>query len=108
MTTEREAVQWFARRDHQVDALRALTGGLTATHLRSARLSDAAFAAVVEGLADPNPRVRWWCLQVLDHVPDGRAIPFVASALDDPVPRVRRNAAHALGCFACKPEWDGR
>ena len=27
--------------------------------------------------------------------------------LDDPVPRVRRNAAHALGCVACKPVWEG-
>jgi hypothetical protein len=26
--------------------------------------------------------------------------------LDDPVPRVRRNAAHALGCLTCKPAAD--
>jgi HEAT repeat protein len=100
-------VQWFSRRDRQVDALRALTGGVTATYLRRAQLSDAAFDAVVEGIADPNPRVRWWCVQVLDHVPDTRAMTVIASALDDPVPRVRRNAAHALGCVACKPDWDG-
>jgi hypothetical protein len=23
------------------------------------------------------------------------------------VPRVRKNAVHALGCVACKPGWDG-
>jgi vesicle coat complex subunit len=107
VVTEREIVQWFSCRDRQVDALRALTGGVTATHLRTARLTDAAFDAVVDGLADPNPRVRWWCLQVLDHVPEGRAVRHVASALNDPVPRVRRNAVHALGCVACKPDWDG-
>jgi hypothetical protein len=25
--------------------------------------------------------------------------------LDDSVPRVHRNATHALGCVACKPRW---
>jgi HEAT repeat protein len=54
--------------------------------------------------------IRWWCIQLLDHVPDRRAITAItaiAGMLDDPVPRVRRNAAHALGCVACKPEWSG-
>jgi HEAT repeat protein len=51
--------------------------------------------------------VRWWCAQLLDHLPDPRALAAVARLLDDQVPRVRRNAAHALGCVACKPEWDG-
>jgi HEAT repeat protein len=40
-------------------------------------------------------------------VPDLRAIAAIEPLLDDPVPRVRRNAAHALGCLACKPEWCG-
>jgi HEAT repeat protein len=31
----------------------------------------------------------------------------IANLLDDDVPRVRRNAAHALGCVACKPQWSG-
>jgi HEAT repeat protein len=88
-------------------SLRGLTGGVTATYLRSAQLTEAAFAAVVEGLTDSSPRVRWWCVQVLDHVPDPRAVEAVAKLLDDPVPRVRRNAAHALGCVACKADWTG-
>jgi HEAT repeat protein len=46
-------------------------------------------------------------VQVLDHVPDARAIGALTAALDDQVPRVRRNAVHALGCVACKPEWAG-
>lgn len=57
---------------------------------------------------DPSPQVRWWCIQVLDHVADERSLEAIAGALDDPVPRVRRNAAHALGCVACKPTWDGQ
>jgi HEAT repeat protein len=58
-------------------------------------------------LADPNPRLRWWCVQTLDHLVDPRAVVAIAALLDDPVARVRRNAAHALGCIACKPTWDG-
>jgi HEAT repeat protein len=104
--SEQELVQLFGVRDRELDALRELAGGVTATYLRTATLSDETFAAVVEGLSDRNPRVRWWCIQVLDHVPDIRAVAAIVSALDDPVARVRRNAAHALGCPACKPGWD--
>jgi HEAT repeat protein len=108
VTREQELVQWFAARgDRTLQALAGLTGGVTATHLRTAQLTDAAFDAVTEGLGDPNPRVRWWCVQVLDHVPDPRAISAIAVLLDDPIARVRRNAAHALGCVACTPNWDG-
>ena len=39
--------------------------------------------------------------------PDPRAVEAIALRLDDEVARVRRNAAHALGCVACKPEWTG-
>jgi HEAT repeat protein len=107
VTPEQLLVQDFGRRGREVATISALAGGVTATHLRTAVLTEAAFTAVVEGLSDTNPRVRWWCVQLLDHVPDPRAIGAVARLLDDPVPRVRRNAAHALGCVACKPEWDG-
>ena len=107
MTPEQLLVQQFGRRGHEVEALRGLAGDVTATHLREAQLTPAAFDAVVDGLADKNPRVRWWCVQVLDHVPDPRAVEAIVSLLDDPVPRVRRNAAHALGCVACKPAWSG-
>ncbi len=61
----------------------------------------------MEGLQDENPRTRWWCVQILDHVPEPRVIDAIATVLDDPVARVRRNAAHALGCVACKPAWAG-
>jgi HEAT repeat protein len=107
VTPEQTLVQGFAVPESVLDSLRGLAGGVTATQLRAARLSDAAFDALVEGLGDPHPRVRWWCIQVLDHVPDPRALAAIAPLLDDPVPRVRRNAAHALGCVTCKPEWQG-
>jgi HEAT repeat protein len=105
MTPEQLLVQRFGQRGLEVEALRGLAGGVTATHLRGTQLTPGAFDAVVGGLADENPRIRWWCVQVLDHVPDPRAVEAIASLLVDPVPRVRRLAAHALGCVACKPEW---
>lgn len=105
MTPEQALVQQFGVRGLELDALSGLAGGVTATHLRRVALTDAALAAVTEGLGDPNPRVRWWSIQVLDHVPDRRAISAIAIMLNDPIPRVRRNAAHALGCVACKPDW---
>lgn len=105
MTLEQQWVRDFGVKGRELGALHALAGGVTASHLRTTRLSPGAFDAVIEGLQDPNPKVRWWCIQVLDHVPDERAVNAIAALLDDPVPRVRRNAAHALGCVACKPEW---
>jgi HEAT repeat protein len=106
MTREQQLVQLFGVKGRELNALHGLAGGVAATHLRTATLSADGFASVVGGLSDRNPRVRWWCIQVLDHIPDVRAVYAVVSALHDPVARVRRNAAHALGCVACKPDWD--
>jgi HEAT repeat protein len=93
---------------HRIDAMHALAGGVTATDLRHAQPSEEAFVALLVGSRHENPQVRWWSVQLLDHMPDSRAIAAFAERLDDPVPRVRRNAAHALGCAACKPGWDGQ
>lgn len=100
---ERELVQQLATKDRRIAAMRALVGGVGATELCRVTLTQRAFLALRDGVADPNPQVRWWSIQLLDHVPDPRATAVIAGALDDPVPRVRRNAAHALGCAACKP-----
>jgi HEAT repeat protein len=107
-TREQELVQRFRGDGDDIRfALQELAGGWSATVMKSAKVTDAAFSALTEGLSDPHPRVRWWCIQVLDHVPDARAIAAIEPLLDDPVPRVRRNAAHALGCRMCKPDWGG-
>ena len=109
LTDERsrdELVQRLASKRDRNEAIRALVGGLTATELRSVHVDDATTDALARGLADPNPVVRWWCVQLLDHVPDPRAIDLIAPMLDDPVARVRRNAVHALGCAVCKPTAD--
>ena len=53
-------------------------------------------------LEDPNPRIRWLAIDVLDHWGDHRYDEAMATVLrHDPVPRVRRHAAHALACDSC-------
>jgi HEAT repeat protein len=101
--SERDLVQMLASPERRLHAMRALAGGVTATELRAAQVTDASAQALIEGVDDPKPTVRWWCIQLLDHLPDDRALAPLARALHDPVARVRRNAAHALGCLACKP-----
>jgi HEAT repeat protein len=102
-----ELVQLFAARSRELEAMTALVGSVNTRELRSVEVDDTTIDALIDGLTDPQPRIRWWCVQLLDHIPAPRAIEAIARALDDPVPRVRRNAAHALSCTSCKPQWDG-
>ena len=104
---ESALVARFANPARRLGAIRSLVGGVTATELRDACPSEPARQALRDGLSDTNPQIRWWCVQLLDHLPDDRTIDALVPVLDDPVPRVRRNAAHALGCNACKPNWSG-
>jgi HEAT repeat protein len=102
-----ELVQRLADKTQRIEAMRLLVGGITATEMRQiTTLPDDVFEALLAGLQDSHPQIRFWCVQLLDHVPEERALLPVAALLDDPVPRVRRNAAHALGCLACKPTAD--
>jgi HEAT repeat protein len=106
--TEAQLVQALADKTTRLAAMRALVGGVTATELTSVEVSETVLQALTDGVSDADPRVRWWSIQLLDHVADPRAVEAIIPALHDPVPRVRRNAAHALGCASCKPAWDGR
>src|SRR5262249_9123316 len=103
----RTLVQQLAQRPGRLDTIRRLAGGVTATELRRARVDQATLDALAAGVRDPDSRVRWWCVQLLDHLADPHALTALTAALNDPVPRVRRNACHALGCLACNPSWDG-
>jgi HEAT repeat protein len=103
----RGLVKLLAHRERRLDTIRSLIGGVTATELRQVRVDQSVLEALIEGTHDPDSRVRWWCVQLLDHLEDPQALSALTAALDDAVPRVRRNAAHALGCVACKPSWDG-
>ncbi|MBL8119099.1 MAG: hypothetical protein JNJ78_16310, partial [Anaerolineae bacterium] len=59
---------WDKTRRNQV--VTALVGGLTATELRRVTLTPAAKAALVRGLKHPNSKIRWWCIQLMDHLAD--------------------------------------
>src|ERR1043166_4208490 len=87
------------------NVIRALVGGLTSTELRTkASLSADARAAIISGLRHPSPPVRWWCLQLIDHLADEGLLELAVPLLSDPVPRIRRHARHALTCVRCKQD----
>lgn len=65
-----------------------------------------AIAALIRGMAHPNPKMRVWCTALLDHMEaewDATCIQAVIERLNDEVPRVRRIAVHALSCQTCHP-----
>ena len=56
----------------------------------------------IGAIEHPNPMVRRVCLDILDHLDDASGLETFRQALrDDPVPRVRRHAIHALTCVKC-------
>lgn len=100
-----QLVDLFADKTQRSAAIVALIGGLTATELRRVKPSEAAKEALIAGLKHPNSKVRWWCIQVMDHVADERYLePLLEAAQSDPTPRNRRHAIHALTCETCKPD----
>ena len=100
-----QLVDLLADKTQRNNAVRALIGGLTATELRRVHVSDAAQAALIRGLKHGNSKVRWWCIQLLDHIADETYVaPLLAAAYTDPTPRNRRHAIHALACEKCKPD----
>lgn len=97
-------VDLLADKRQRNEVIRALVGGLTATELRQVKVSSAAKAALIAGLRHPNSKVRWWCVQLMDHVADESYLePLLEVAEHDPTPKNRRHAIHALTCNMCKP-----
>jgi len=87
-------------RNQAAQALSA--GGRGARQNRGKQLPSEKVDALIWGLSHESPVVRRCCLELLDQHPDLRAVPHILKALDDPVPRVRWHAVHALLCDACK------
>lgn len=103
-----QLVNLFADKTQRNAAIVALIGGITATELRKVKPSDAAKQALIDGLKHPNSKIRWWCIQLMDHVADERyAHPLLHAAQTDPTPKNRRHAIHALTCEICKPDRSG-
>jgi HEAT repeat protein len=99
-----QLVDLFADKTIRNEAVRALIGGLTAGELRRVRVSDEAKAALIAGLKHSNSKVRWWCVQLMDHIADESYLaPLLEAAQTDPTPKNRRHAIHALACPVCKP-----
>jgi HEAT repeat protein len=61
-----------------------------------------ALPAVRRGLKSENADVRMHCARLLDHLVDEASWPELVGMLDDPDPRVRVHAVHALACDRCK------
>jgi HEAT repeat protein len=101
-------VDLFADKTQRNAAIVALIGGITATELRKAVVTEAAKAALIAGPKHGNSKVRCWCIQLMDHVADESYLrPLLEAARSDPTPKNRRHAIHALTCEICKPDQCG-
>jgi HEAT repeat protein len=99
-----QLVNLLADKTQRNEVIRALVGGLTATELRSVVVSEPAKQALIDGLKHPNSKVRWWCIQLMDHLADESYLPvLLEAAQNDPTPKNRRHAIHAMTCNVCKP-----
>jgi hypothetical protein len=65
---------------------------------------DGFLDGVMKGLSSDNPRTRFECAHTLDVFGDARCRDPLVKLMDDPVPRVRWMAMHALSCHACNSE----
>ena len=63
---------------------------------------DRSLPAVRAGLTSSDDDVRRLCTRALDHLVDADSFPTLIAMLDDPDPRVRVEALHALACDRCK------
>ncbi len=99
-----ELVDQLADKENRNETIIALVGAINARDLAQVTLEPEAKAALIQGLQHGNAKVRWWCLQLMDHLADESFIPAILPLLDDPVGKVRRHAVHALTCDVCKPD----
>jgi HEAT repeat protein len=99
-----ELVDRLRIRAERYQAARSLSaGGRGARENRGKLLPPEKIEALIWGLSHESPVVRRCCLELLDQHPDPSAVPHIVGRLEDPVPRVRWHAVHALLCDACKP-----
>lgn len=99
-----ELVDQLAYKEKRSEVIIALVGAINARDLAKVVLDAEPKNALIEGLTHENAKVRWWCLQLMDHVADESFIPYIIPLLHDPVGKVRKHAVHALTCDICKPD----
>jgi HEAT repeat protein len=62
-------------------------------------------AALLRGVSDPDPAIRFWACRLLDHHElDAEVANRMLAAMTDPNKKVRHAALHTLMCEACKPD----
>ena len=83
-------VDRFADKRLRNDAVVALVGAINARDLSNITLKPEAKKALIGGLEHGNAKVRWWCLQLMDHLADESFVPFILPLLGDPVGKVRK------------------
>ena len=102
-TREQELVDQFRFKPARWVATRELLGPRRPqAEARGTSLPAPVVDALRWGLGHWSPPVRRVCLEILDTHPDPEAVPLIVALLDDPVPRVRWHAVHALSCEGCK------
>jgi HEAT repeat protein len=93
----------FARTDNE-----ALVSSLgdpqrtVAAYRELLRRGQDAVGAIRAGLHHESPAVREGCCRLLDHLVDTDSMGQLLAMADDPDPRVRTAAFHALACDRCK------
>ena len=71
-TRHDELIELLANKHRRNEAILALVGAINGSDLRKVELTAEARAALIAGLRHENALVRWWCLQLIDHLADGR------------------------------------
>ncbi|MCL4832596.1 MAG: HEAT repeat domain-containing protein [Caldilineaceae bacterium] len=99
-----ELVNRLAYKEGRNETIVLLVGAINARDLAKVTLKPEAREALILGLTHDNAKVRWWSLQLMDHLADESFIPFILPLLNDPIGKVRRHAVHALTCDVCKPD----
>ena len=99
-----QLVNLLSNKQQRYDVIVALVGGITSEELRHVTVTPEVKEALINGLQHENSLVRWWCIQLMDHLADESYIePLLDAAQHDPLPKNRRHAIHALTCELCKP-----
>ena len=70
MDTHADLIDALADAKRRYRAIVDLVGAINANDLRRVTVTPEAKAALIAGLAHPNAKVRWWCLQLMDHLAD--------------------------------------
>jgi hypothetical protein len=82
-------VDAFADPKRRNRAILDLVGAINASDLRRVRVKPEARTALISGLDHPKAKVRWWCLQLMDHLADESYLEPMLTKLSDPVAKVR-------------------